>query len=50
LRIVADEDGRVAYIASPSDQATTTFPLISVTDGEVVFENPDHDFPHRVIY
>jgi hypothetical protein len=50
LRIVEDEDGRVAYIASPSGQATTTFPLISVTDGEVVFENPGHDFPHRVVY
>jgi hypothetical protein len=50
LRIAEDEDGRIAYIASPSGQATTTFSLLRVSDTEVVFENPAHDFPQRVIY
>jgi hypothetical protein len=26
------------------------FPLVSVTDDTVVFENPDHDFPQRITY
>lgn len=28
----------------------TTFPLASLKPGEVVFENPTHDFPQRIIY
>lgn len=50
LRIAEFEDGRIVYIASPSNQETTTFLLISATDSEVVFGNPGHDFPQRVIY
>ncbi len=50
LRIVEDEDGRITYIASPAGQSTTTFSLLSISDSEVVFENPAHDFPQRVIY
>jgi len=38
------------FIASPSGQNTTGFALVSVTDHEVIFENPDHDFPQRIIY
>lgn len=43
-------DGILSFIALPSGQAETVFPLKSLTDGEAVFENPAHDFPQRVIY
>ena len=50
MRIVETEDGGLVFIASPSGQSTAGFALVSVNDHEVVFENPDHDFPQRVIY
>lgn len=50
IRIVETDDGGLVYIASPSGQDTTGFSLVSVDDNEVIFENPDHDFPQRVIY
>jgi len=49
VRVMA-VDGRLAYIAKPSGQAEATFPMKSLEDGLVVFENPTHDFPQRVIY
>jgi hypothetical protein len=47
---IADVKGSFAYIARPSGQAETTFPVKTLTEREVVFENPTHDFPQRVIY
>ena len=44
------EPGRLAFIANPSGQAQATFPVKSLGEREVVFENPAHDFPQRVIY
>ena len=43
-------DGQIAFIAMPSGQRTTVFPLVRLGDAEAVFENPQHDFPQRVIY
>jgi hypothetical protein len=43
-------DGGLAYIARPSGQAEATFPLKAMTEREVVFENPTHDFPQRIVY
>jgi len=40
----------LAFIANPSGQAQATFPVKSLGEREVVFENPTHDFPQRVIY
>jgi len=40
----------LAYVAKPSGQAEATFPLKSIDDGVVVFENLAHDFPQRIIY
>ena len=42
--------GRVYYVASPSRQATTEFTATSLLDSIAVFENPEHDFPKKVIY
>ena len=43
-------NGKLAYVAKPSGQAEATFPLKSMTDKEVVFEDLAHDFPQRIIY
>lgn len=50
MQIREIEPGRLAFIANPSGQAETTFPLLRLTASEVVFENPKHDFPQRVLY
>ncbi|HEX6125392.1 MAG TPA: DUF6265 family protein [Pyrinomonadaceae bacterium] len=50
LRIVEETDG-VYYVAKPTaNKDETRFKLLRSTVSEVVFENPDHDFPQRVIY
>jgi Domain of unknown function (DUF6265) len=38
------------YIASPSKQEKTEFKLTSFDNNVAVFENPDHDFPQKVVY
>lgn len=50
IRIVEQGDGGLVFIASPSGQITTSFSMTSFNDHEVIFENPDHDFPQRIIY
>jgi hypothetical protein len=50
LQIREIEPGKIAYIAKPSGQAEATFPLKSAGEREVVFEDPEHDFPQRIIY
>jgi hypothetical protein len=49
LRIGA-RAGHAVYFAAPSGQTPTEFTAASVGDTLVVFENPQHDFPQRVIY
>lgn len=44
------QDGRVVYIAKPSGQPEATFTAAKIGPREVVFENPAHDFPQRIIY
>lgn len=41
-------DGRLAYHAEPSGQAPTDFPVVSLTEGHLRAENPEHDFPQRI--
>jgi hypothetical protein len=41
----------LVYTAAPSGQATTSFRTVApVTEGELVVENPAHDFPQRIRY
>lgn len=40
----------IVFFASPKDQAATAFKAVSITTGEVIFENPGHDFPQRILY
>ena len=46
-----ETNGQVAYIVALSMGAKpTVFKLIKGSDNEAVFENPEHDFPQRIIY
>ena len=50
LRIVQEGD-QITYLAMPGGRSPATpFPLKEVAGTRVVFENPKHDFPQRVIY
>ncbi len=50
LRIEAREDG-ITYLAAPGGRhPPTPFQLVRLEAKLVIFENPDHDFPQRVIY
>jgi hypothetical protein len=49
LRIYARGDTLI-YDAHPSGQARTEFRGRSSSPGELVFENPAHDFPQRISY
>jgi hypothetical protein len=48
--VLTERDGRLAYEAHPSGQATATFMSKPIAGREVVFEDPAHDFPQRVGY
>ena len=50
LVLIKEQEGRLAYEAHPSGQPTATFTATTASDGSVVFENPQHDFPQRVGY
>ncbi len=50
LQIRLNADGKVVYIALPSRQNEATFVASSVGERAVTFENPQHDFPQRIIY
>jgi hypothetical protein len=49
LRIHQEADG-IYYTSIPSGQTQASFKLIERSDRKVVFENPDHDFPQRIMY
>lgn len=50
LRIYENEGKSLTLHASPSQQSSTSFELASISQNEVVFENLEHDFPHRIMY
>ncbi len=47
---IEERDGAIVYIASPRGGAPTGFTLTSLEEARAVFENPEHDFPQRIIY
>lgn len=49
LRIEASPAG-ATYWSSPGGKVATPFRLISSAGRRVVFENPEHDFPTRILY
>jgi len=50
MRILEAPDGKLVYVALPSGQKEAAFTQLRLSDTEVVFENPGHDFPQRIIY
>ena len=50
LRIIEEADG-VYYAAKPqANKDETRFKLVKATTSQIVFENPTHDFPQRILY
>lgn len=50
MRIAETETG-LTFISKPSENRDETrFKLIKYSEREATFENPDHDFPQRIIY
>jgi hypothetical protein len=48
---IREANGQIAYIvALGMGTKPITFKLIKSSDSEAVFENPEHDFPQRIIY
>lgn len=43
-------DGGVIYFASPRGRETTAFRMSECREGYAVFENPEHEFPQKIIY
>lgn len=50
MQLRRQPDGVLALIPQPSGQPPTIFRLSSLGAAEVVFENPQHDFPQRIVY
>jgi hypothetical protein len=49
MTITADQETLV-FAAQPAGRPPTYFRALILAPHEVTFENPEHDFPHRVIY
>jgi hypothetical protein len=50
LRIEQTPDG-ITYHAAPRGRSPATpFKMVEMSEGKVVFENPQHDFPVRITY
>src|SRR5688572_24567065 len=47
---IRDLPDGVTYIAKPARQPEASFKIASKTADEIVFENPQHDFPQRIRY
>jgi hypothetical protein len=48
--LVRERGDRLVYVAHPSGQPVAEFLSVTVSDGQVVFENEAHDFPQRIGY
>lgn len=47
---ISERDAGVILAADPSGQALTEFAATTISDSLAVFENPEHDFPQRILY
>jgi hypothetical protein len=50
LIVLREQGAQLAYVAHPSGQKPATFLSTTVTESELVFENPTHDFPQQIGY
>ena len=49
IRITQDADG-VHYRPYPGGKESVAFSLVRISPTEAVFENPEHDYPQRIVY
>lgn len=50
LRVTANGRGGFSFYSMPNGAPVTEFTMTSNENQRAVFENPNHDFPQRVIY
>jgi hypothetical protein len=50
MQLRVNAEGKLVFIALPSGQKETMFVASGVGKDSVTFENPQHDFPQKVIY
>lgn len=50
MQIRVSQDGKSAFFAQPSGAPPTRFGQLQAAEKELVFEDPAHDFPQRVVY
>jgi len=48
--VLREQGDKLAYVAHPSGQPPATFLATHITDRELLFENPSHDFPQQIGY
>ena len=48
--IHVQKDNLAITVQSGLTSDKTTFPMVTLKSGEVIFENPQHDFPQRILY
>ena len=44
------QDGKIEYVAMPGGRGETAFVLVEQSEKRLVFANPEHDFPQRILY
>jgi len=50
LRVEEREGGKLVYVAMPMGRKAVEFPATKVDERSVLFENPAHDSPKRILY
>lgn len=50
LRIVTSGGGGFDYVAQPGGNPPTRFTALDIKPNRIVFDNPLHDFPKKIIY
>jgi hypothetical protein len=48
--ILREAAGGLEYVAKPSGQSEAVFTSTRILPDELVFENPRHDFPTKIVY
>lgn len=50
MQIETGADGKPVFYGSPKGAPRVAFPAITVGEREIVFANPQHDYPQRIRY
>jgi hypothetical protein len=48
--LIREQGATLVYVAKPAGQPQASFEAVAIDDAGVVFENPAHDFPQRIVY